>query len=315
MPDRDVKETVIIFDWDDTLLPTTWLERQSLMPGGGMTRQATAQLRALETSCIFTLQMAMELGTVLLVTNAAPGWIEASSVEFMPTLATKIRTLPIFAKPFNANLNFKIEVFRRECRGFRRCISLGDGPVERVACLKCDCPTKASLKFREQPSLPQLALQHELVQARLGEVVKHPVDLDLRMSISGKGRSGAQEVTMSHLSRAGGGGQIRARNETFVLANPGNIPGAAPGQLARSTCSDWGSSRSAGAGLNAVRTAQEDRKKGGHDDIDGPCTRSLPRIGSGSQSANFLRPLGPANSPKKKSFHNSRNGGIPLGTL
>lgn len=314
MPDRDAKkETVIFFDWDDTLLPTTWLERQSLMPGGGMTRQATTQLRTLETSVIFTLQMAMELGTVMLVTNAAPGWIEASSTEFMPTLATKIRTLPIFAKPFNANLNFKIDVFKREARGFRRVVSLGDGPVERVACLKCDGATKASIKFREQPSLPQLALQQELVQARLGEIVKHPVDLDLRMSISGKGRGGAQQVTLSHLSRAGGAGQIRALTETFVLANPG----PAPGQLARATCTDWAASRSAGAGLNAVRQAQDERKKGRDlDDVDVPgCSRSLPRIGSGSQSANFLRPLGPASPPKKKAFHNSRNGPISLGTL
>ena len=63
--------SIIIFDWDDTLLPTTFLT-----PGG-----------------IFDeLTEAVEKGNVHIITNAGRGWVEYSAKRFYPSI------LPILSK-------------------------------------------------------------------------------------------------------------------------------------------------------------------------------------------------------------------------
>ena len=49
--------------------------------------QIATQLRQHENLCMQTLEQSLTLGTVILITNAAPGWIEASSQEFMPNVS------------------------------------------------------------------------------------------------------------------------------------------------------------------------------------------------------------------------------------
>ena len=85
--------TVVLLDWDDTLLPSTMLtslgykvdESTALPP------DLASDLAGLEEDVIMLLDTCQQHGTVLLVTNAETGWVELSSERFMPTVIGELR--------------------------------------------------------------------------------------------------------------------------------------------------------------------------------------------------------------------------------
>jgi len=155
-------------------------------------------MTALCKVCAETIQLALSVATVILITNSAPGWVDQSCQLFMPQLLQQIRELPIFAKPMHAPLSFKITAFRRECRQHRNLISLGDGEAERTASLRMAVPEPGrggrgagalpdegprrvkSVKLLDLPDCQQLIAQHEMLQSRITDVVAFQGSLDLK---------------------------------------------------------------------------------------------------------------------------------------
>ncbi|CAE7673850.1 unnamed protein product [Symbiodinium pilosum] len=136
------QETCFVFDWDDTILPTSWLERIHALAGGPLRPEVQRQLASLCSAVAQTLQIASTLGNIVLITNSAPGWVDQSCQIFMPQILQQIRSYPIFAKPMHAPLTFKITTFRRECKKFTNLISVGDGDAERAASLRLQAPSE-----------------------------------------------------------------------------------------------------------------------------------------------------------------------------
>jgi len=72
-------QTVIVFDWDDTLLCTTWLahaecERQASWFGTAKMPPAVEKiLRGIEQEVAALLEQAKKLGRVFIITNAQEG--------------------------------------------------------------------------------------------------------------------------------------------------------------------------------------------------------------------------------------------------
>jgi hypothetical protein len=83
---------VIFVDWDDTLFPTSELLasaalRDSLEPQRTVLPPRLAKkVRSIERSAMEFLQAAQQKGTVVIVTNAAPGWIGRLTQWSMPRL-------------------------------------------------------------------------------------------------------------------------------------------------------------------------------------------------------------------------------------
>merc|ERR1719352_443896 len=103
--DEQGVETLIIFDWDDTLFPTSWL-----MDKKGFREDADNKLGLLSLSpsdrdlleavaerARRSLQMANSIGHVVIVTNAEQGWVELSCAKFMPSLQETLADVPIFS--------------------------------------------------------------------------------------------------------------------------------------------------------------------------------------------------------------------------
>jgi len=202
------QETCIIFDWDDTILPTSWLERiHALACGGPLRPEVQRQMAALTTIASQTLTLAASMGVVVIITNSAPGWVDQSCQLFMPQILQQVRGLQIFAKPMHAPLTFKISTFRRECRQYRNVISVGDGDAERAASLRLQAPPDRragggtageqpdparrikSVKLLELPTCQQLIVQHEMLQVRLADVAAFQGNLDLKARLNGNGIS------------------------------------------------------------------------------------------------------------------------------
>jgi hypothetical protein len=199
-------QTLLIFDWDDTILPSTWIQRQGLRldDASKPTLEQRRQLAAYAQYAIRTLRAAKRHGTVVMVTNAERGWIELSCRKFLPSLCPVIESIKIlsaraaYEKPgVTLPSMWKSLAFRSEISNFskplapewdRNIISFGDAMHERHAVFQVtsgmsNCHTK-SFKFMEQPALEQLQKEHELIYWCLRHIVQHDGTLDLQVQLS-----------------------------------------------------------------------------------------------------------------------------------
>jgi len=198
------EDTILIFDWDDTVLPSSWLHEHglSLADDSWPDVEQQAQLDRLSERAAHTLGAAARHGQVILVTNAEAGWIELSCQKFMPLLWPFLQGIKLFsarseyehqgvASPFE----WKYLAFEREIGGFyeareagqrKNVVSFGDSAHEREALIRvtermCSCRTK-SLKLVERPDVEQLLKEHQLLADCMRSIVSHDGNLDLCIS-------------------------------------------------------------------------------------------------------------------------------------
>eukprot|EP00928_Gymnodinium_smaydae_P038650 TRINITY_DN26614_c0_g1_i1.p1 TRINITY_DN26614_c0_g1~~TRINITY_DN26614_c0_g1_i1.p1 ORF type:complete len:479 (-),score=51.76 TRINITY_DN26614_c0_g1_i1:28-1338(-) len=156
-------ETIIFFDWDDTLFPTTWIKQQghciSRTSSDTSVSPTSSSLRAHESAVIALLKIAAELGKPVIVTLGQADWIERSISQYMPKLHGVLKSLGIdiiFAREAlrRRTLNgvvlegldpwqrLKREAMkkaltqfysRRRHQSWKNCVSIGDSCIERDA--------------------------------------------------------------------------------------------------------------------------------------------------------------------------------------
>jgi hypothetical protein len=203
------KETVIIFDWDDTLLSSSFLSSHGLRPDSDLSLFSTeilGQLTELESSVISILNTALTLGEVVIVTNAETGWVQLSAGKFLPGVLGVLERLRVVSarstfegKYPDAPLKWKFSaMYERLSATFgisspgatydRHVLSFGDSHVEREAVrsvTKHFPHTKTkSVKFAERPSIEQLRRQLELVASCFQYIHTHDGDLDLQLTVT-----------------------------------------------------------------------------------------------------------------------------------
>ena len=177
--------TVFIFDWDDTILPSTWLRHGGIYVDYtgcvGVTKEMTEACAALEPHVGALLRAANEYGKVFIVTNGTLAWLQVSARTFMPSIADLIRSFTIISAAdlydmyYRDPIMWKKMAFQNEVLALafptqpakRTVISIGDGESERLA-LKYimanaipDSMLTKSLKFMDGPS-PEI-LRRQLV--------------------------------------------------------------------------------------------------------------------------------------------------------
>lgn len=203
------QETLFVFDWDDTLLPSTWVRKQRLRLDDKceVTDWQCQQLGRVASLVIETLQLAKQYGTVVLVTNAERGWIELSCRKFLPSVLPILENLRmVSARTMYENrcnpspLDWKLSAFDAEIsRHFgvgglqdksrrKNVLSLGDGAHEREAVLRSTADARRcrakSLKFVDHPTPGQLVQQHQLLLDCFDTVVHRDGNLDLCINCS-----------------------------------------------------------------------------------------------------------------------------------
>jgi len=202
------QETLFVFDWDDTILPSSWITRQGLRLDAGSVVRPWQRERLDEVAQVAaeTLRQAKQRGTVVLLTNAERGWIELSCTKFVPALLPVIENVKIVSARTTyecpscpSPLDWKVRAFEAEIAracGAQTLVdpskrknihSLGDSMHEREALHRAtmhlpNCLSK-SMKFVERPDLEQLIEQHMLVTRRFDEITQHTDHLDLCLSV------------------------------------------------------------------------------------------------------------------------------------
>jgi len=96
-------QTIIIFDWDDTLMPSSWIRDSPLVDEAGRLRDTAEadpaiqrQLHIFVEQVLCVLALALDLGKVVIVTNARRPWVDMSCRTFLPEARALMRRVPVF---------------------------------------------------------------------------------------------------------------------------------------------------------------------------------------------------------------------------
>jgi len=191
-------ETLVIFDWDDTIFPTSWFWGQGqglhLKPSS-ISENDRGELAVLGQLAKEALEIAQTKGTVVIVTNAEAGWIQMSCEKFLPSLLGSLTNVKIVSarstyEPLGITKpsEWKYHAFKSEIDSFCKLrnrtniVSIGDSEHERDALFrattcKSHCSSK-SVKFIDRPTLGQLSRQHKAFRGEFCEVVAQYGDVD-----------------------------------------------------------------------------------------------------------------------------------------
>jgi len=179
--------TLIIFDWDDTLLCTSAI--QSSRP------PSHNDVLALEAEAVKLLELAKSLGTVIIITNAIEGWVQHSSEKYLPTLAKHLKDVEIVSARslFEARFpddptQWKVEAFcqvKENSQTIANLVALGDSTAEmdalhEMAKLYHISYTK-TIKFKARPRCVELQQEINLVQQKLASIVCAVRNYDIRL--------------------------------------------------------------------------------------------------------------------------------------
>mmetsp|Transcript_49960 Transcript_49960/g.87940 ORF Transcript_49960/g.87940 Transcript_49960/m.87940 type:complete len:275 (-) Transcript_49960:161-985(-) len=180
--------TVIIFDWDDTLLCSSAINAA---------QWTMTQLQQLELAVESALMAAMNLGETLIVTNGNSSWVQDSSRRFLPKLVPLLEKMRVVSaralyenswpgEPFAwkrccfHELLSTREEERKGVEGKSDCMNLvvlGDSFAEIKAAYSATSQLQQpsivkTLKFKESPSANELLGQLRAVTHLLPEIVR-----------------------------------------------------------------------------------------------------------------------------------------------
>jgi hypothetical protein len=82
-----IDNTMIVFDWDDTLFPYHWLTANGVnFEIVSVPPQIVEEMERFSQLICQILMKAMAVGQVYIITNAQEGWVEATASVFMPNV-------------------------------------------------------------------------------------------------------------------------------------------------------------------------------------------------------------------------------------
>ena len=192
------RNNIIIYDWDDTLMCTSYLTDNDVFKENfKVPYNDIEKLYNLEKKVFELLKISIENGHTYIVTNATKGWIEYSINNFFPSiipLLNKIRV--ISARDSYAN------IFPNDCKKWKvltfldiekeydnilktNIICVGDSIIEMEAGLilssrfpKCYFKT---VKFREYPKIDELCKQIHLTIEQFSYIYKAVKNLSIHI--------------------------------------------------------------------------------------------------------------------------------------
>lgn len=204
-----LRRNLFLIDFDDSLLPTTWLQQQqhhAEKDGGG--GGAVEQLQNLEKHVLAFLLSVLPFGRVLLVTNAAQGWVELACAMYFPSVAKLLPVIEVVSaralfEPLfpDSPGEWKIAAFRdilhcalpqhqddsHRLHGEPKTsvVSVGDSFYEReavhIAAGELDSVLVKSIQLMSRPTALELSSQLEILNQCMLQVLECDSHLDLML--------------------------------------------------------------------------------------------------------------------------------------
>ena len=207
-PINKVKQhnSLIIFDWDDTLLCTTFLSPSGLFNENYcLSNKDIDKIKKLEENVYKILKLAISKGDTYIITNAAPGWVEYSSNRFYPKICELLHNVKVvsargkYEKEFpNDSRMWKIQAFLEMQKNFNKnlvtnIICLGDSIIEmeaaQIIAAKFTQAFIKTIKFKEAPRPDELNKQLLLVLDQFNKIYSGVKNLTIRVEKKTKNES------------------------------------------------------------------------------------------------------------------------------
>mmetsp|Transcript_12622 Transcript_12622/g.20891 ORF Transcript_12622/g.20891 Transcript_12622/m.20891 type:complete len:335 (+) Transcript_12622:77-1081(+) len=187
-------QTVIIFDWDDTLLCTSYLNQRE-----GQSMHPTIQrcLREIGKKTVALLEAAISMGHTFIITNAMEGWVEHSASKYIPEVLPVLQKVRVISARTKYEVMYPTDVAKWKISAFldvqrqldlpiiTNLNSFGDSNYEMDAATKMGEEFSQALvktiKFREHPSPEELMKQLELVIQKFEHIVENARNLKISL--------------------------------------------------------------------------------------------------------------------------------------
>jgi hypothetical protein len=193
--------TIFFFDWDDTLLCTSFLipilNSQNNSEKIKIIRNNLKNLDEIVSKLLLTT---LDKGLVFLVTTAAPGWVEFSSTKFLPMTAKVLRKIKIFSAKGLYSKNYPGDPRQWKIKAFKYIIELYNINTKLVSNLICFGDSLIDLeaienlknmfsnafvkiiKFKECPHPIELEKEVWIAASQLNYIIKKVKNLTLKVS-------------------------------------------------------------------------------------------------------------------------------------
>ena len=90
--------SLIIFDWDDTLLPTSFLTKNGVYDENKiLTEKEKEKILELGNIVLNLLEISIEKGDTYIITNAGKGWVEFSCEKYYPKVINILKKIKIIS--------------------------------------------------------------------------------------------------------------------------------------------------------------------------------------------------------------------------
>lgn len=189
-------QSVIIFDWDDTLFCTTFLTGAL---GALITTPAVEEvLRKISKAVQQLLEMSLRMGRTFIITNAESMWVEYTAANFLPDLVPTLQKVEVISARNRHQAEFPGDIGKWKPQAFldvqRRfdsdiitnLISIGDSEFEMDAAHimgnKFTEVLVKTVKFHEKPYPHELLTQLEILLVKFECIVGSSRSLTLAFS-------------------------------------------------------------------------------------------------------------------------------------
>jgi len=159
--------TTIIFDWDDTISPSTYLSNKT-----DLDNVTKYELQLLEDIVVSLLLIAIRHGTVYIVTNASTEWVISSGSKYLPRVINLIQeSIPIISARDRYEkslppIQWKPTTFRDIIKQTspKSIISIGDSQDERLAMIRLKGQTQTKIiKLIDKPTINQIRYELRVI--------------------------------------------------------------------------------------------------------------------------------------------------------
>jgi uncharacterized protein (DUF1697 family) len=196
-------ENLILLDWDDTILPTTWLVKNKITIDDVIYSDFIDDLSIHQNCCYEFFNKLLKNSNIIIITNAEEGWVELSCQKILPKIwpiisnikivSAKTSYLTIANCPFSwKELAFRVQIevyIKNNINIVKNIISIGDAQYERDALMLVSKNLKdmasnyyiKSIKFAEHPEIFLLMQQLDTVSSNVTQIIEKDSDLDLML--------------------------------------------------------------------------------------------------------------------------------------
>ena len=186
--------SLFIFDWDDTLFPTTFFINKKLLNEENISEEILKPFYILEKIIINIINFAINKGDVYIITNSCIDWFRYSSSKYFPNLKNILKLIKTISSRDEQELYpgenklWKEKTFldlRREINNnlVTNIICLGDSVVEleagKLLGSKFDESFIKTIKFKENPEIEDLIKQLNLINDKINYIYSKAKNLSI----------------------------------------------------------------------------------------------------------------------------------------